>query len=608
MLKALHDYAIQHNLTLPSGYANKTVKAYILLYEDGRFQDIEMGTDDAIPAPDIGSLANGKDKSNVLLEKRSVVIPEEETAKSRFFLDALKSGGEWEPMLRLCAKALEEKETNAAIRARLDEKKIKASERISFKVGRKSILESRAVQDWWKAFRQQFRKADTEAMSVCLITGEPTVPTATTTPITGLQAVGGHARGDALICFDKNAFCSYGLKKAANAPVSEEAFAAVKAALDKLLKDAPVLAGMKFVHWYDRDIPEDIIKTCIEYSEAEEDEDEDEELSELEQAIERANAENAAQQRANEVVNSVKSGVQTTDLKDVSYYILMLSGVSGRVMIRRYERGSYLVLQEKLTQWYDDLKLTNSWGTGALKPCKLTARLIRLLKYQKVDNKPFKRLEKELSGVTPAVLMAILTGGPLPDVVASRALAYIRSKMLSDEEATNDLFGREANVWQWLKVWLIRNKGKKDVLMTNYNPRNPSVAYHSGAMMAIYEAIQNTAMPEVNATLMQRYYASAIQMPALVLGKLSQMSVHHLEKIKSEGLVKKYENALNDTAGAMTEKIPATLNLEQQSEFAIGYYQMRAELRRKPDNKDDRKITTTQTEKMEVNNGNSEQI
>src|SRR5699024_3211382 len=71
------------------------------------------------------------------------------------------------------------------------------------------------------------------------------------------SVVGGHARGDALICFDKDAFCSYGLKQAANAPVSEEAFAGVKAALDDLLADAPILAGMEFVHWYDRPLEEE---------------------------------------------------------------------------------------------------------------------------------------------------------------------------------------------------------------------------------------------------------------------------------------------------------------------------------------------------------------
>ena len=31
----------------------------------------------------------------------------------------------------------------------------------------------------------------------------------------------------------------------------------MKAALDELLKDAPVLAGMKFVHWFEREIPKD---------------------------------------------------------------------------------------------------------------------------------------------------------------------------------------------------------------------------------------------------------------------------------------------------------------------------------------------------------------
>ena len=116
--------------------------------------------------------------------------------------------------------------------------------------------------------------------------------------------------------------------------------------------------------------------------------------------------------------------------------------------------------------------------------------------------------------------------------------------------------------------------------MKNYNPEYPAAAYHCGAMMGIYEAIQNAAMPDVNATLMQRYYASAIQMPALVLGRLSQMSVHHLEKMENTWLADRYREWLNQTASAIQEKIPATLNLEQQSEFALGYYQMHAELAR----------------------------
>lgn len=36
----------------------------------------------------------------------------------------------------------------------------------------------------------------------------------------------------------------------------------VKSALDDLLKDAPILAGMKFVHWFDREIAQEEDPFC----------------------------------------------------------------------------------------------------------------------------------------------------------------------------------------------------------------------------------------------------------------------------------------------------------------------------------------------------------
>ena len=60
-----------------------------------------------------------------------------------------------------------------------------------------------------------------------------------------------------MICFDKPAYQSYGMKKSTNAPVAEEAIFAVKMALDRLLIDAPILANMKFVHWYEKPLEKD---------------------------------------------------------------------------------------------------------------------------------------------------------------------------------------------------------------------------------------------------------------------------------------------------------------------------------------------------------------
>ena len=93
-------------------------------------------------------------------------------------------------------------------------------------------------------------------------------------------------------------------------------------------------------------------------------------------------------------------------------------------------------------------------------------------------------------------------------------------------------------------------------------------------------AIQKAAMPDVNAGIVERYYASAIQMPALVIGQLSSRSNHHLEKIENKKLADCFRTELQSVATVLGSDIPATLNLEQQSYFALGYYQMGAKLNR----------------------------
>lgn len=571
MLKALYDYGMRRRLALPPGFVGKTIKAYISLSENDDRVSIYKGDDESVPCPDIGSLANGKDKSNVLAEKRSVVIPDEPSNKNSFFMNALRDAAESEPLLKTCVHALETPEIAATIRAELDREKIKPGDRISFRVNGQSVLRSENVRRWWQEYRKRFSDKDERPSALCLITGEPTVPMTTTTPIQGLQVVGGHASGDALICFDKSAFCSYNQKKAANAPVSEEAFCVVKAALDDLLKDAPILAGMKFVHWFDREIVREddpLYSVDFGFEAPEDDSEEDVPVNEAEK-----------RQMADKVPESVRSGKAAPDLDDTSYYILLLSGANSRVMIRKYERGSYADLRRNLRQWNDDLALTNQSGTGNIAPVKLAARLIRLLKFQKSDNRPFDRLSKELAGITPTVIQAILSGGRLPDAVASKALAYIRSELLSSDGESTQSSLPNSLACQWLKVWLLRKNRtyhQEVPILEEYNFDLSSTAYHCGGLMAIYAAIQRAAMPDVNTGIVERYYASAIQMPALVIGQLSSRSNHHLEKMENTWLAEKYREKLQEVSVALGTDIPATLNLEQQSYFALGYYQMGA--------------------------------
>jgi len=273
--------------------------------------------------------------------------------------------------------------------------------------------------------------------------------------------------------------------------------------------------------------------------------------------------------------------------------------VGGRIMVRKYDRGNYADLRRNLGQWYADLALTNRSGTGTVKRVKLTARFMRLLKFQKTDTRPFDRLAKEMSGITPAVVNAILTGGPLPDSVAAKALAYIRSELLSNDDSSTQTAYPNSLACQWLKVWLLRKNrmNQKEVpILENYNYNIANVAYHCGGLMAVYAAIQNAAMPDVNVGIVERYYASAIQMPALVIGQLSSRSNHHLEKIENKWLAGQYREKLQKVSVSVGASIPATLNLEQQSYFALGYYQMGAEL-----NREKKERSAAAKEKAEAN-------
>ena len=583
MLKAFYDYAIRNDLVLPPGYCNKTIQAYVSLSREGQFLGIILGDDTPVLSPDIGSLANGKEKCNPIVEKRSVIFKDasdlEDKAKMKrdFYYQVLEEGSDCVPEFEICVKAAQDEKTLLEISEALNENKIKGSERISFIVDGKKIVKAEGLRDWWNIYRKKFIHAEKKQKTICLITGEDTVPMETVPPVTGLAVVGGHARGDALICFDKSAFCSYDQKKSANAPVSETAFFAVKAALDHLLKKAPVLANMKFVHWYEQDVAvenDPVLSANFLGINMLVDDEEDEEVSEEEKKRKARSAEN----QASKLIKSVKTGEKIPHLPS-QYTIVLLSGVNGRVMVRQYEHGSYEELQRNIDLWNEQLELKALNGIQNEKSKKLSARLLCLLKNHNSESKIWDRVSKELSGITQAIIRAIIHGTSLPDAVALRSLAYIRSQMLENDENQTSMKIPDATACQWLKVWLMR-KRKENEIMSEYDPKNKNAAYHCGAAMAVHAAIQNVAMKNVNATIVQRYYSSASQMPALVLGQISRLSAYHLEKIENEWLRKQYEEALNGAYCAIGNEIPATLTLEQQAYFALGYRQMCTKLQK----------------------------
>ena len=119
-------------------------------------------------------------------------------------------------------------------------------------------------------------------------------------------------------------------------------------------------------------------------------------------------------------------------------------------------------------------------------------------------------------------------------------------------------------------------KRKGDYFMTPaLDPNHPSKAYHCGRLMSLLATVQEKALgDDINAGVVQRYYGAASSTPALVLGRLTRLSQHHLSKISrdSGGLGYWLNMQLAEVWNALGTP-PTTLTLEEQSLFALGYYQ-----------------------------------
>ncbi len=582
MLNELYKYSLDNGIASRAGFKKKSIKAYILLSDSGEFLGFDAGSPEKVMCPDIGSAAQGATKCNFIAEKASIILgvgtKSNDVIKRNFYLQMLCLAKDSEPLFGICERVLSDKEQLLNIQTALEASKYKAADVLSLQVGERRLEQSKKYYDWWEGFRTPKPSEDSKKMfkkqARCLITGALTKPSETVSKVSGLRVVGGHSSGDALICFDKPAFCSYGYEQAANAAVSEKAITAINGTLEIMLRNAPNLAGTKFVHWYKEEVPKEFDILDLFDDQIFKFDESDDEVVDENQDINKE----ALKSRADQLIKSIEDGIAPEKLDNI-YYILMLSGAGGRIMIRSYLQGRYEDLYNNFKQWFTDLHIISINGKGFSRVPKLYAMYFRLLKVEKSTQKPSERMSKELSGLDMQIKFAIINNTPLPDNVAMKALNYIRSRMLESGESNNENIP-DIVACQWLKVWLnrrYRQKGVENVIHDSLNKQNPSIAYQAGRMMAVYAAIQTDALGrDLGAGIIQRYYASASTSPALVIGKLSVLSQYHLSKIENKAFVNRYETMLSEIAIQIGTALPTTLNLEQQSQFALGYYQQRA--------------------------------
>lgn len=585
MLKALYDYGKAHPETRQrENWSKRTMKYVVELDANGSLVAVRRSEFDKIMCPDAGSVTRGSGTTpNVLIEKASIAIGlddgstgaamERLETKRKNFTGYFRDGAVMVPEFAALVKMYGDDATMSAVRNAAADMKMKARDNVGFSVGGTLLPNLPSIPGWWSSVNttRDDNRPDDVKPAIDVVTGELCTPTRLFKPLSVSAAGGGQGGGVYLVSFNKPAFESYGMKdgQCRNVPMSKDTADTISDALAYLGERAPRLAGTKFVHWYDRDMPQsdDIIDASLF----------DLGFDDKNDGVTQDNSDDAAvnDALADSLVTAPIRGECPVGLGDRTYHILVMQPEAARLVVRRYMTGSYGTLYENFKSWFDDMALVNAAGTGRMRPKSLNKMLWALLTESEKKAKTGNKLAP-LSAFVMPLMRACIENEAIPDAIALRAINANTSSVYNNGSMNPTAI-------QWLKLWLARRTARKGetVAITEKLDGPVNVAYDCGRLMATYELVQTTVEPNMNAGVLTRYYTGCSQSPALVLGNMQAMSVHHFKKMKSPLYASVLSEALEDVWSGINGQIPKTMSMEDRSYFALGYWHQRAELNRR---------------------------
>lgn len=422
-----------------------------------------------------------------------------------------------------------------------------------------------AVAAYWRSLRAQATEAGGDAR--CLVSGALCEPVGKHPGIKNVP--GGSTSGIALVSFNSNAFESYGWSGNDNAPVSRAAAEAVSTALNRLLHPAfpdPRHPG--------ESLPSRNLRlsenTAVCYWTARPRGGND--LASALAGLLEGNPDTVA-----ELYRSLWKGQPVEIADPSSFYALTISGSQGRAILRDWFEASVGDVAAHLAQHFRDLAVVRNTPPpkGKTHPPALPLRtLLRSLAVRGDDKSIPAPLAAQL-------VRSALRGHPYPMAILHRALERTRAEIGADD--WSDLDRRDARA-ALIKAVLNRRRRFQSEL-THYpevtesmDPHNTTAGYRLGRLMAVLERMQQLALGDVGASVVDRYFSSASASPAAVLPRLLRGFRHHARKAKDEegkgGLVADLERE----ADSILEPLPAFppfLPVEQQGLFVLGYHHER---------------------------------
>ena len=390
--------------------------------------------------------------------------------------------------------------------------------------------------------------------AVCLVTGARGPIQRTHTPIKGVW--GAQTAGAYIVSFQLEAATSYGHEQGDNAPVSEAAAFAYTTALNHFLeRDSGhriQIGDASTVFWADA-------SDAIVSREAE---------AMFAAMLDPSAAPPAAVDEASETakiaakLDMIRQGRPLAEInpaleKNVRFHVLALAPNAARLSIRFYLDDDFGAIAANYRRYLDDMRIAPPPRDAQPALWKYLAETAVLGKRENVP--------PNLAGEW---LRSILAGTRYPQTLLATILMRLR--------AHGEISALRVGM---LKAVLIRNFNKEAPVALDSDNRDKG--YILGRLFAVYEHIQSAALgPRVNATVKDKFYASASAQPRKVFALLDRGSANHFSKVGKaspgrKANLEKQVGAIMDLMSPSNDPYPAALSAEQQALFSLGYYHQR---------------------------------
>ncbi len=397
---------------------------------------------------------------------------------------------------------------------------------------------------------------------VCFVSGDSDEIARLHPAIKGVQ--GANTTGGNIVSFNFAAAESFGKKQGANAQVGQGATFAYTTALNTLLgkdsKQKLQVGDATTVFWSEKVDPfEENFGSFL----AEPPADNPDQLTEAVASLYR----------------SVETGAMTDGSNKTRFYVLGLSPNSARISVRFWHVGTVSEIETNFRRYFEDLRIIHHPDYKDDLPIRW---LLRALVRKPQDVREWdKKIPPNVAGET---MRCILAGLPFPETLLQVAVLRVK--------AGRDVTYPLAKV---IKACLNRklsqcNSNNERSLAVSLDKENTNPGYRLGRLFATLDLCQRKAQPggKDMKTIRDRFYSSASSSPVSVFANLMRLNTHHLAKMS--GGSRKYFSDLigeilyKDKESSGLKAFPAHLSLNDQGQFAIGYYhQMQDVCTRKPE-------------------------